>query len=358
LTGLFLLTGTPEAAPKNRNTVKAAPKEDRMELPLQVDQAGKRSEDLMKLHKDGKTPDEEAPIVDQEPTPKTEDLQKQLTALQAKYDVLGGKYKKEIENADLKDLQRLEGENIALKRQVTQLEGAMKANETLVTEVREELDKGKAAPAVEAPLDVNTILSDEDREHLEAEDLGGKTLEIFLKLARASGGSMGVDELKTISANVDNLSKRTEKTEEVQHQVTIDSEVPEFKEVNDLPEFHAWLEQPVSSFSTRKNRDDLQDALNTGNFKSVKDGIKAFKSETGFTAEPGKKPKKEKTPPIEPDESFINDGTPVTGKIYSLVQIRTFYEDQTKGKWRGRETEAAAIDKDIQIAQQEGRIKP
>jgi hypothetical protein len=328
-----------------------------MALPLQVDQAGKRSEDLMKLHKDGKSPDEEAPIVDQEPTAESSDLQKQLTTLQAKYDVLGGKYKKEIENADLKDLQRLEGENIALKRQVTQLEGAMKANETLVTEVREELDKSKAKPAAEAPVDVNTILSDEERAHLEAEDLGGKTLEIFIKLARAAGGSQLEGELKTISTKVEDLSKRTEKTEEVQHQVTIDTAVPEFKQVNDAPEFHAWLEQPVSSFSTRKNRDDLQDALNSGNFQSVKDGIKAFKSETGFAGT--KKPKKEKTPPIEPDESFNNDGVPVKeGKIYSMVEIREFYQDQTKGRWRGRDKEAAALKARYDLAEQEGRIKP
>ena len=328
-------------------------------LPLQVDTAGKQAEDLMKLHKDGNPPGEEgAQIADQDLQP--EDFQKQLTALQAKYDVLDGKYKKEIENADLKDLQRLENENVVLKRQVTQLEGAMQANEDLVKEVREELDKNKAAPAAKAPeLDVTAILSDEERAHLESEDLGGKTLEIFLKMARAAGGTQLENQLQKISTQVEDLSKRTESTEKVQHQVTIDTAVPEFKEVNDEPEFHTWLDKSVNSFSTRTNRDELQEALNTGNFKSVKDGIKAFKDETGWGADPGKKSKKEKTLPIEPDESFTGDDTTVKeGKIYTMVQVKKFYEDQTKGKWVGREKEAAAIDRDITLAQTEGRIKP
>ncbi len=334
-------------------------------LPLQVDQAGKRSEDLLKLHKDGKVPgDEPAPDQPQDPTPT--DVQKQLADLQAKYDVLNGKYKKEIENADLKQLQRLENENILLKREVSQLQDALKSNEDLVKEVRAELDKNKSQPsAPQAPIDATAILTDEEREHLEAEDLGGKTLEIFLKLARAAGATPVEGQLEQIASKVEEVSKRVENTEQAQHQSAIDTAIPDFKQINADPAFHEWLDKPVSKFSQRKNRDDLQDSLNAGDIEAVKKGVDAFKEETGWgaNAQPSdpkpKDPKKgNESPPIEPNESFAGGEQPIQpGKVYTLAEITKFYEDQTKGRWAGREKDAAAIDRDIVLAQQEGRIK-
>ena len=127
-------------------------------LPLQVDQAGKRAEDLLQQHKENVAP--ETPPETPTPQPGIEALQKNLTDLQAKYDVLSGKYKKEIENADLKDLQRLRGENANLRREMTQLREAMAANQDLVREVKEELEKSKeiAKPLSSvAPADVNSF---------------------------------------------------------------------------------------------------------------------------------------------------------------------------------------------------------
>jgi len=328
-------------------------------LPQQVDQAGKRSEDLLKLHQEGKGPDDEgAPEKDQDRQPEQGDLQKQLSDLQAKYDVLSGKYKKEIENADLKDLQRLQNEVVNLKRQNQELTAAVKSSENLVKEVREELEKKKTEPE---PVNVEAVLSEEEREYLEAEDLGGKTLEILLKLSRAAGGTTVEGQLKDIANQVKATAKRIEESEKridrserTQTEVTLKSVIPDFEKVNSDPKFHSWLDDPVSEFSPRKKRDDLQEALGAGDFDSVRRGIDAFKKETGWGKAEKPKPKTH----IEPDESFTGgEGAVSVKRDYTMKEINDFYIGQTKGKWAGREKEAAAIDRDIQLAIAEGRIK-
>jgi len=42
--------------------------------------------------------------------------------------------------------------------------------------------------------------------------------------------------------------------------------------------------------------------------------------------------------------------------IYTQAQIAQFFDDQRKGKYRGREADAAAYERDIYQAQHEGRI--
>ena len=126
-----------------------------------------------------------------------------------------------------------------------------------------------------------------------------------------------------------------------------------------MKQFHEWLDTPVSEFSQRKKREDLQDALARGDFNSVKIGIDAFKKEAGLE-NPGKKPQetKEADLDIEPDEDFSGEGELVSPqKIYTLAEVKKFYEDQTKGRWVGREKQAAKIGADIWRAQSEGRIK-
>jgi len=328
-------------------------------LPLQVEKAGKRSEDLMKQHAEGKGPGK-APDKPQDPQPTVEDLTKKLTDLQSKFDVLQGKYNKEIKDADPKDLQRLVSENSNLRKQNRDLQQAMQANQDLVKEVRAELEKSKST-AAEAPIDLNQILSEEDRAHLDSEDLGGKTLEILLKLVKAAGGSELAGEIKKLSTQVENTTKRideTEKrvnrTEETTTQISLESVVPDINTINADPRFHKWLDDTL-------RRDALQNALREGDFKSVKYGISLFKKEVGWDKpkDPDKDPpSKKKDPPIEPGEDFTNDGSLVKPqKEYTMAEVEKFYLDQTKGKWVGRETEASAIDRDIQLAQQQGRIK-
>jgi hypothetical protein len=43
--------------------------------------------------------------------------------------------------------------------------------------------------------------------------------------------------------------------------------------------------------------------------------------------------------------------------VYTQAQIAKFSDDERRGLWRGRETDAAAIWQDIFRAQHEGRIQ-
>ena len=340
-----------------------------MNLPLQVGAADKRSEDLLKLHTEGKMPGEEgAPDPNQDPGPKPqptdEDLSKQLKDLQHKFSVLQGKYDAEIEGSDAKANQALKEENAILKRQLTSLQEAQASTETLLKEVRAELDKKEPKPATETPVDINSLLTEEDRKHLKQQDLDDESIAIFMKLAKAAGGNNLENQVQNLSTQVQTMSERVEKNERVVQDRTIDSEVPELKIVNELPEFHAWLDRPVSKFSSHTNRDDLQAAIRDSNFEALKYGVEAFKADTGWKPEtkppkpeqepdPKKPPKK---PPIEPDESLSTDGKPINteGPKYTRSQVREHHLKATKGapvddKWN-------QISDDMLKAEMEGRI--
>ncbi|GAF75390.1 unnamed protein product, partial [marine sediment metagenome] len=242
-------------------------------LPLQVAQAEKTAEHLIA----GTEPGEKAPVVDQHQQQTPEKTpQEQLEALQHKYKVLDGKYKKEIKAVGADELQRLTSENGQLKAHVIELQKATQANEDLVREVRAELDKKPNVEPVQeadiAPTDVSAILSDEDREHLEAEDLGGKTLEIIVKMMDALGakgaGDVG-NQVQQIAKQVQTVSEKVERSDSERAADRLKAEVPEFETVNVAPEFIAWLDQPINSFSQRLNRADLQDAISNGNYEAV-----------------------------------------------------------------------------------------
>lgn len=328
--------------------------EEATAMPLQVDQAGKRSEYLLKQHTEGKGPgDEEAPKKDQEPT--TPDEQ---STLQKKFDVLKGKYEKEIQNADLKDLQRLKSENSVLKGQLNELTTAMQANTELLKDLQTQLDKKPAEPAVDpdAPVDLASILGEEDLKYMRSEEFDDKSLQIIAKLSQKAGVQNLTSQLAEVTQKVETVEKRIESTENVQHQTTIQTHIPDFEKINNMKEFHEWLDTPVSEFSKRLKRDDLQDSYARGDFESVKMGINAFKKEAGLA---GEKPKKKEIDlDIEPDEDFSGDGEISPQKVYTLAEVKKFYAEQTKGRWVGREKQAAAIDADILKAQAEGRIKP
>lgn len=312
-------------------------------LPSQVEQAGKRADDLLNQGS-GENPPEDPTAPEVKTEPNAEELQKQLDTLNHKYEVLKGKYNKEVKQDYI---QSLESQVSQLKQQLQQMNETLQSNQSVIN------DLSKQAPREQPKdIDVSQVLSDEDKQWLEAEDLGEPFLKVVAKVAQALGGGSDVArQIKDISSKVETVEKRVEETEKESRDSKLLSVIPDFYKINAMPEWDQWLKEPVApnSYTTRKQ--DLQTAMNAMDYETVKAAMDLFKTEMGKKETP-----KPKTPPVEPDESFSGE-PPKAGKTYTMVEVKKFYEDQTKGHYVGREKEAAAIDRDIQAAMRDGRIK-
>ena len=321
-------------------------------IPEQVRLAEEKADELLKAQAEPEKVEPTPESQPEKPEEETPDLKAQLEAAEHKYKVLQGKYNKEIVaiKDDVNLLNRLKGENDTLRRQVQKLESDHEQTSTLLTELRQELDKRKE-PEI---LDPAKVLSEEDLQHLKDEDLDGKTIEIFMKLANSVRDKNLESKVSEISKEVSDVKKDFETSRVQTWEEKVNARIPDFASYvgpNADPDFAEWLNQPLSEFSARTRRDELQDALNSRNLEALAKGIDLFKA---TKKEPQSNPLEKH---IDPDETIAPDPKPVKeGKIWQMKDVIKFYSDQTKGLYRGREKEAAAIDQEIIRADREGRI--
>lgn len=349
-----------------------------MALPSQVEAAGKRADEIAKqmmesetpgtvqASDDGDTAESQVPPKEsaedpQQPKPKEKDLQH-------KYDVLKGKYNSEIK--------AFKSEMDQLKEYNRQLLAAQTALSDTVKELRAHIGSKKEGepgatetpPAVSQDFDVSKVLSQEDMDHLEAEDLGGKTLQIMTKLIRAASGNNGQsnqfeDRLNQVASKVDEFGQEMAENRKMTFNERLKKAIPDFWTVNDDPAFASWLDETM-------RRPALQQAFESQDIEKVKVGIDTFKKETGWGKQQKTEQRRQETPTppkkqqriedhIEPEQDFVGTPSDEEGgkRIYTTSEIKKFYTDQTKGKWRGREKAAEQINRDIVLAEREGRIR-
>lgn len=351
-----------------------------MALPKQVEQAGVRADEITKEMAGGKPPEVKPDLTPVEPTPPglgeetIESVKEQLRTAQHKFDVLQGKYNSEIQaiKDDVNLLNRMKNEGKGLKEENRQLSETNARISAELTELKEKVAKletgsGKTPITDTGQADFSALLNEEEMAHLEREELGGKTLEIIYKLIRANSGlpvdkSDKIEErLKSIDLKVNAVGERVEKTELQKWSEKIAGAIPDFETINQDPKFIEWLENPVSPLSRQTRKAALQEAMNTQDLQSLKLGIDEYKKEAGIKPAPkGKQPPGNLSPPIEPGQSVTTSPSPATGdkKIYTVAEVKKFYTEVATGKWRGREADQAALDRDIVLAQKEGRITP
>ena len=353
-----------------------------MALPSQVEAAGKRADEIAAqmlsgvetpgtdqdgqasdVQPGGQSPPEEPEGRERQaqPSETLEETKGKNKELQHKFDVLKGKYNAEVKSVK-DDVERMREYN----RQLLATQAAL--NDT-IKELREHLDKQKGgSPEPKTPaavigedFDVSKVLSQDDMNHLEAEDLGGKTLQILTKLARAASGN-GVsrqfeERLSQVSTKVDQFGQKIAENEQKTLNERLVEAIPDFWTVNEDPVWFKWLDDTM-------RRQTLQSAFVNQDIDTVRRGVEAFKAETGWgskkerqqqPAQP-QKPRLERH--VEPSQDFV--GTPAEnggGRVYTRGEVAKFYTDRTKGRWNGREDEFNKIDRDITLAQRDGRIR-
>jgi hypothetical protein len=205
-------------------------------------------------------------------------------------------------------------------------------------------DTPPAVPTPPSPSDLG--LTEE-----QIEELGGQD---FIDLIAKVSAGAAASELASVKSELAAVKETQSDTLDDIFYGRLSELSPQWREINRDERFNQWLNQPdglsgIARASFLTNAYDQRDADTAARY---------FNQFAALL--PG-------APDLNPDvlTDFIPDaaggGRPSTdltaGKpIYTPAGIQQFFKDRGLGKFKGREDEAAAIERDIFAAQKEGRI--
>ncbi len=148
---------------------------------------------------------------------------------------------------------------------------------------------------------------------------------------------------------------------------TLDSQLPNWRELNSNPEFLSWLNLP-DAYSGAIRKELLNAAYQRNDALRVAAFFKGFISDeaatnpAGSSLERGVSPKANK-PSLETlaapgrAKTAAPIGGPAEKPFFTTAQITQFYSAVNRGEFRGREDEQKQIENQIFAAQREGRIR-
>ena len=272
-------------------------------------------------------PQEQTESGDQEP--KQDDWQQKYRSLQGMYNA---------------DVPRLNAENRDLSSRVSQLEG-------LLGSMQE--------PAQQTPVQSEKLITDDDVKEY------GDSIAVMRKAAREEVSQeiaqlkQQLGQLQGVLPQVQQVQAQQKKSGEQTFWSTIASEVPNWNDINNDPDFQSWLLaiDPLTGISRQTYLEDAQknlDASRVVNFFRTWEGEtgKTNTAQVDRTAQQSQLQKQ-----VAPGRSR-NNGVKASGqnRTYTPNDIQEFYADVRKGKYKGRDDERGRIERDIFAAQQEGRI--
>ena len=260
--------------------------------------------------------------------------------LEQKYRTLQGMYNAEVP--------RLHAERRELTNRVQQLEQLISSMNATPTQ--------ESAP-------VQQLITEQDMEDY------GDSIDVMRRVFREEMSSKDTEitELRnlvrqmqgTVVPQVHQLTQNHAVSSEQRFWADLQTAVPDWQEINGDQEFQSWLLEvdPLTGIPRQTYLDDAQrnmDASRVANFFS------AWKGMTGgqdARTPPGAQAASELERQVAPGKGRSggnkSQGDP---KTYSSDDIRTFFADVQKGKYKGKEAERDRIERDIFAAQREGRI--
>lgn len=270
---------------------------------------------------------------------------------ESRYKAMEGRYKAEIPR-----LQR-------------QFEEALAQNEGLRTLLAQLNDKVQAAPQPD-PYAQQVFLTNED-----VETYGSEMLDVTKRAAQEAVTPyirQLQEELQALRGQVGTVYNGVQQRTRSEMYEVLNREVPNWREVQQTPEFLEWVDSP-DAYSNRPRRALMQEALDNMDGGWVSRILKGFLSEMNALAPPAVQPTGGQPPAGgEPPRPRLDDfaapgrarpaprapnGAEGGKRMYTSLEITQFYDDQAKGKWVGREAEAAQLDADMVAAAREGRIR-
>ena len=263
-----------------------------------------------------------------------------------KYDVLQGKYDAEVP--------RLMQANNGLQGRLGDMESQM----ARITAQMAESPTKQITPS--------SYLTDEEQE-----DYGEDMLTVVKKAAREEFEPMLATlqeengQLRSILGGMQQKSILGARDEMLEK---LDGELPNWRQLNSQQEFLGWLEN-VDPYSGNKKLEMLRQAFENNNTSRVLAFFKGFLNENAaYTPNP-----QVPNQPIETGfslETLVAPGRAADGESsraqegnanslqWSSASIKKFYSDINRGVYREKPDERARLERDLFLAQDEGRIVP
>lgn len=271
---------------------------------------------------------------------------------QQRYSTLQG-----IHNADLQRWRAADAERQQRIQQLEQLLAAIPA--------QPQPQPGRAQP--EEPV---RYLSDREREEY------GESVEVMRKVSREEL-SIVENRLAQMETTLGQLNSSLSQqivpqVQQVAQQQAVSAQdmfwrelatmVPNWQQINNDKDFHTWLLEfdPLTGATRQQHLEQAQAALNAGRvgmfFKTFSDLSGKYSSNT--PAQPTRSAQSsELERQVAPGRSRSTPApSPQNKSQYTRADISRFFDDVRKGKYKGQETERNRIERDIFLAQQEGRI--
>jgi hypothetical protein len=250
--------------------------------------------------------------------------------------------------------------NQAMADRLQQLENTISTLEVRGTQAPE------PAPAPPTKLITEQEVNDYGQELLDVvgrrarEEISPEFEQLAARLNRLESGQQAVGQV------IDRTQKQTVYQ-------ALAERIPEWRDINRDENFKAWLAQP-DPFSGRRRHDMLTEAFDRHESGRVVTFFEGFLTEATGTP-PSPPSPGTAAPPLAVNgngsgrpslEDFAAPGRarsapqslPPDKPIYTAAWIAKFSADKRRGLYRGREADAEAIERDIYLAQHEGRIQP
>jgi len=232
--------------------------------------------------------------------------------------------------------------------------------------------KGAEEPGQELPQPKQRpklVTEDEER------DYGAELLTVVGKKAREEvmpEFEQLAERLKRLESGQQAVGQIIDRTQTQTVYQTLAEHIPDWQAINQAPEFKHWVAQP-DPYSGRSRKEMLLEAFDRHESGRVVAFFRGFLTEATGTPPTSSSPGSS-APPLagtgngsgKPSlEEFAAPGRarsapqqlPPDKPIYTSASIAKFMADKRTGKYRGREADAEAIERDIYAAQHEGRIQ-
>lgn len=251
----------------------------------------------------------------------------------------------------------------AIEAQLLQATDRMAALENMVSELQARVNAPAPAPTP-APAPAKLITEQEAAEFgPEMLDvMGRRTMEVVSPL---------LTELRTmmqgIEQKVDGTVKTVVQTGRAAMLSKLDSTLPEWRTINKMQEFKAWLALPDPYFgATRQSA--LLKAYEQNDTARVLNFFNGFVSEQAAsdpayaTVEPSPAPQPAK-PTLDslaaPGRARMSaqPNAPAEKQIITTADVNAFYDAVRRGMYVGREAEKQALEQELFQAQREGRVR-
>ena len=193
-------------------------------------------------------------------------------------------------------------------------------------------------------MTTGTYLTDEEFEKLEEEGFERSTIDLIGSMAER----VAEKRLSQYDQKIDGIAKDVATSSKDRFFSGLESKVPDWRAVNEDRSFIEWLSE-ADGYSGSTKQQSLDRAYTNMDAGSVAAIFNAYKTPTA--------------PVVGSLEKQVAPGkgaaakTPVSQqKFWSKGEITKFYSDQVKGKYS--EKKANQLEKEIFLAQKEGRITP